>query len=67
MESRIIDLEIRITHLEAALQDLNDVLVDQQRQINRLSAEGDALKQRLRSLSQSPTASPMEETPPPHY
>lgn len=67
MESRIVDLEIRLTHQEAALQTLNDVIVRQQKEIDRLRAELDALRQQVRAQATFPVVPPSEETPPPHY
>jgi SlyX protein len=67
MESRIVDLEIRVTHQEAALQQLSDVLVQQQKLIDRLTGEVDALKEQMRAQAAFPVAPASEETPPPHY
>lgn len=66
-EERLTDLEIRLTHQEATLQTLNDVITEQQRLIDQLRGEIAALKRQLRDLSSSPIAAPWEETPPPHY
>ena len=67
MESRIVDLEIRLTHQEAALQALNDVIVRQQKEIDRLRAEVEALREQVRAQAAFPVAPPSDETPPPHY
>ena len=67
MESRIIDLEIRLTHQEAMLQELNDVLVQQQKTITLLHKEIELLKQRLRESTPSNIVDASQETPPPHY
>lgn len=68
MESRIVELEIRVAHQEVTLQELNDVIVRQQRLIDRLVRDLDVLRQQLqaqaRLLATVPAA---EETPPPHY
>jgi len=66
-ETRVIDLEIRLTHQEATLQALNDVIADQQRLIDRLRKEVEALKRQVRDLSPGDIAAPWEEPPPPHY
>lgn len=66
-ETRLIDLEIRLTHQEATLQALNDVVADQHAVIAQLRKEIEALKTRLRELAPSNIAAPWEETPPPHY
>lgn len=66
-DARLIDLEIRLTHQEATLQALNDVIADQQGLIDRLSKEVEVLKRQMRDMSPANIAAPWEETPPPHY
>lgn len=66
-DARVIDLEIRLTHQEATLQALNDVIADQQRLIDQLRKEMEALKRQVRDMSPADIAAPWEETPPPHY
>jgi SlyX protein len=66
-ETRVIDLEIRLTHQEATLQALNDMIADQQRLIDQLRKDVDTLKRQLRDLSPADIAAPWEEPPPPHY
>ena len=65
--TRLIDLEIRLTHQEATLQALNDVIADQQRLIDRLAKDMETLKRRMRDAAPADVAPPWEETPPPHY
>ena len=64
---RLIDLEIRLTHQEATLQTLNDVMVNQQRLIDQLSKEIESLRRQLHDMSSGAIATPWEEGPPPHY
>ena len=66
-DARLIDLEIRLTHQEATLQALNDVIADQQRVIDQLRKEVEILKRQIRDMSPANIAAPWEETPPPHY
>ena len=66
-DTRLTDLEIRLTHQEATLQTLNDVVADQQQLIAHLRKEVEALKARVRDLAPANIAAPWEETPPPHY
>jgi SlyX protein len=66
-DARLIDLEIRLTHQDAMLQALNDVIADQQRVIDQLRKEVETLKRQIRDMSPASIASPWEETPPPHY
>lgn len=67
MNDRVAELEIRLSFQDKALQDLNDVVVRQQREIDRLANEVDALKARLHATMPSLIATEAEETPPPHY
>ncbi len=64
-ESRVIDLEIRLTHQEATLEELNTVLVRQQRAMDALALQVVALREQLRAASMP--APPSDDTPPPHY
>lgn len=66
-EMRVIELETRLTYQEAAMQELSDALAHQQKVIDRLGAELDALRQQVRAQAQFNIASSSEETPPPHY
>src|SRR3569623_481156 len=66
-DTRLTDLEIRLTHQEATLQTLNDVVADQQQLIAHLRKEVEALKARVRDLAPANIAAPWEEPPPPHY
>ena len=64
LEARLVDLEIRYTHQERLIQELNDVLVDQSRALERLAAEVVSLRARPESLGDG--EEPGDE-PPPHY
>jgi SlyX protein len=66
-DTRLVDLEIRLTHQEATLQALNDVVAEQQRLIAQLRKEVETLKRQLRDMTPMNIAAPWEETPPPHY
>ena len=67
IDARLVDLEIRITHQEATLQQLNDVIVSQQKLIDALTAQIATLKHQLSAQAQFNIAHTSEETPPPHY
>lgn len=70
MDERIIDLEIRLTHQEATLQTLNDVVAAQQQTIDRLMLDLEVLRQQLRAMAAAAgplMARPEDEPPPPHY
>jgi SlyX protein len=62
MENRLIDLEIRYTHLERQLNELNQVVFDQQKTIDRLAKDVSGLRARLASAEDD-----APDEPPPHY
>lgn len=62
MEPRVVDLEIRYSHLEKQLGELNQVVFEQQRAIELLQEQLSALRTRLTGLGE-----PMENEKPPHY
>jgi uncharacterized coiled-coil protein SlyX len=66
-EARLVDLELRNMRLERELQDLSDVVADQQRTIDALTAEA---RRRNQQDPWDPRAPPLRdptEDPPPHY
>jgi SlyX protein len=67
MESRLTDLEIRLTHQEAALEEMSLAFIRQEREIEELRDEVKRLQRQLLALGASNVASEAEETPPPHY
>lgn len=68
MESKLTDLEIRLTHHEVALEEMSEVMIKQQQILESLRGDVTALQRQLRDMS-SPgnIASAEEESPPPHY
>ena len=67
MDDRLIELESRIAFQDHTLQELNEVIVRQQREIDELRRELEALRAQLEALAPALVASRSEETPPPHY
>ncbi len=67
MNDRMAELETRVTFQDGTIQELNDVVVRQQAEIDRLAREMETLRNQLRSLSSFPVAGRDEETLPPHY
>lgn len=67
MEDKITDLEIRLTHQEAAIEEINTVLLKQHSQLESLIADIQILQRQLRDMSESNIADQSQETPPPHY
>lgn len=67
METRITDLEIRLTHQDAAMEELTRVVLTQERELKRINNEIEQLKVMVKELASSNVALPSEEAPPPHY
>lgn len=68
MEERLAELEIRVSFQDKTLQDLNDVVIRQQAELDRVIRELQALKARVKGMAVSDIAMEAEDsTPPPHY
>lgn len=67
MNERLTELEVRVAFQDKTLQDLNEVVIRQQREIDRLKRELEAMKSRLAGLAPSMVISREDEKPPPHY
>jgi uncharacterized coiled-coil protein SlyX len=65
-EARIETLEIRIAHLERALQDLSDVMYRQQQRLDAHEARYQRLIDRVDAADQQPATDAKFEVPP-HY
>jgi SlyX protein len=66
VDRRLTDLEIKVSFTEDALDRLNDVVVRQQRQIELLTRELVALRER-RASDDAPTVRSLRDDLPPHY
>ena len=67
MESKITDLEIRLTHQEASLNEINLALHKQHNMLESLKEDIASLKKQIRDMNTGYIADPSQETPPPHY
>jgi SlyX protein len=67
MNERLTELEVRVAFQEKTIQDLNEVVTQQQRQIDRLRQELEAVKSRLAALAPALVIPQEDEKPPPHY
>ena len=65
IEERIVELESRQAFQDDTIQVLNDALVEQQKLIERLQVQVQALAKRQEEVS--PYSSSQDEAPPPHY
>ena len=67
-EERIADLEIQVAHQARQLDDLNEIVERQWREIEKLTRSVSRLVERLQALEVSAESGPPgEEPPPPHY
>ena len=67
MQERIDDIEIKLAHLEQALNELSDVLYQQQGLIVRLEAGYEGLRQRMASGGEPADSQNPADDKPPHY
>jgi len=65
LEERIVELESRQAFQDDTIQALNDALVEQQKLIERLQVQIQALAKRQEEVG--PFSSSQDEAPPPHY
>ncbi|WPU63295.1 SlyX family protein [Peredibacter starrii] len=66
-EKRIIDLEIRFSHLDDFIDQLNKIVTDQQRTIDRLEKEILDLKRSATGGSGVDSTRSLKDDKPPHY
>ncbi|HEV2675422.1 MAG TPA: SlyX family protein [Aliidongia sp.] len=64
---RVDALEIRLTHQDEIIEDLNRTLIDQWKQIDLLTRRLARLGDRLEAVKDGADAGPQREPPPPHY
>jgi SlyX protein len=67
MQERLIALETRLSHHERMAEELSDVLANQQRTIELLTAQIRRLTGRLQDMATNWSPSPQDDRPPPHY
>ncbi len=64
LEERLIEIEMALANQERIVEDLNSVVIEQGKMIDRLLKQN----QYLMSVVDQDTVKPLsEETPPPHY
>ncbi len=66
VESRLIDLEIKISYTEDMVDELNRTIFRQQQQIDRLITEFRALREQVQSAAPAEQRSLRDDLPP-HY
>lgn len=66
-QEKFVDLEIRIAHQDAAIEELTTNSLLMEKRMLAMENELLTLKQMLKSALPGNIADPSEETPPPHY
>lgn len=67
LPARIDDLEVRLSHQEAAIDELTRTVLAQARALHDQAEALQRLERQLRAVLASPAAAPADEPPPPHY
>ncbi|OOF87282.1 SlyX protein [Rodentibacter ratti] len=67
LENRITELEMKVAFQEQLLEELNQALVQQQFDMDRMQLQLRYMANKLKDFHPSNIASQAEETPPPHY
>ncbi|ELM3717067.1 SlyX family protein [Aeromonas oralensis] len=67
LNDRLETLESRLAFAEYTVEQLNDEVTTQGRELDRLKHQIQLLVDKLQSVQPSQIASMAEETPPPHY
>lgn len=67
MEDRLTELEIRLTHQERTLDELNEIVCRQEIMLERMGREILQLREQIKILLPSLSMEQDEEEPPPHY
>lgn len=67
MEDRLTELEIRFTHQERTVEELNETVCRQELALERLEREVQLLREQMKVLLPSLIMSGEDEEPPPHY
>lgn len=67
LENRIAELETKVAFQEQLLEELNQALVQQQFDMDKMQLQLRYVASKLKDFQPSNIASQAEETPPPHY
>ncbi|TDQ57583.1 SlyX protein [Mesocricetibacter intestinalis] len=66
-EMRLAELEMKVTFQENTIEELNQALVAQQFELEKIQLQLRYLARKLKDMQPSNIATQAEETPPPHY
>ncbi len=64
MEDRVRELEIKVTYQERLLEELNQVVIEQDKELDRLRRSVELLTDRVKAAAQR---GEVPNEPPPHY
>jgi len=67
MQDRVTEIEIKLAHAEQSLHELNDVIIRQQQQIDRLERQVATLNDRTQANDAARPNSTVDDEKPPHY
>ncbi|MGV3650324.1 MAG: SlyX family protein [Devosia sp.] len=67
LTTRIVALEMRLTHQDRAIEDLNEIVTRQWREMERLKRLVDRLEAEIAEAEAGRRDLPGKEPPPPHY
>jgi len=67
LEERIAELEVRQAFQDDTIQTLNDIIVEQQKTLDRCAAQIRLLAERQAELQSAGGGGAPDEAPPPHY
>ena len=66
LEKRVIELEIKISHQEHTIEQLNQLIIEHQNSMDMLLQQQKMLRQQIVSLQEANEKEPADP-PPPHY
>ncbi|WP_319560010.1 SlyX family protein [Marispirochaeta sp.] len=66
MDKGLLELQTKVSYQESVLADLNEAVISQQKEIDRLKKTVELLTVRIQDLRESGSEE-MPHTPPPHY
>lgn len=66
MDNNILNLEIKIAYLEDFTNQMNKVIIEQSKKIDKLIEVNKQVREKLSILEEN-IKEPTDETPPPHY
>ncbi|HKJ83354.1 MAG TPA: SlyX family protein [Mariprofundaceae bacterium] len=67
MDEQLIDLEVKLSFQDRMIQDLNEVVIRQQHEIEKLQVEIRSIRSQLTTTDSPQIRKQSEEEPPPHY